>query len=98
MSRSLEHSIISIGIGPSERACRISKPSNFKVPTSNAGGSHQFAEQLRNRLRVRVLGKDFGVAALQRHQFAAGVAVIEDEALGEVGIWKVGHRSGYLNG
>jgi len=49
-------------------------------------GRHQFAEQLRDRFRVRVFGEDFGVAALQRYQFAASVAVIEDEALSEIGI------------
>ncbi|MNX68176.1 hypothetical protein D3C86_993430 [compost metagenome] len=60
-------------------------------------GRHQLAEQLRDRLRVGVFGQDFGVAELQRDQFATGVAVIEDEALGEVVIRVIGHRSGYLN-
>lgn len=47
---------------------------------------HQFAEQLRNRFRIRMFSQDFGVAEFQRNQFAAGIAVIEDEALGVVGI------------
>ena len=45
---------------------------------------HQFAEQLRNRLRIGVFGQDFSVAEFQRNHLATGVAVIEDEALGEV--------------
>ncbi|MNR05108.1 hypothetical protein D3C85_1211170 [compost metagenome] len=57
---------------------------------------HQFAEQLCDRLRIGMFGQDFGIASLQRNQLAAGVAVIEDEALGVVGIRQVGHRSGYL--
>jgi len=44
-----------------------------------------------------VLGEDFGVAALKRYQFAASIAVIEDEALGVIGIREIGHRFGYLN-
>ncbi|MCY1249429.1 hypothetical protein D9M69_563850 [compost metagenome] len=59
-------------------------------------GRHQLAEQLRDRLRVGVFGQDFGVAELQRNQLATGVAVIEDEALCEVVIRVIGHRSGYL--
>ena len=39
ISRSLVHSMVNSGTGPSERACRLSKPSFFWLPTSNAAAA-----------------------------------------------------------
>ncbi|MNZ59148.1 hypothetical protein D3C78_771750 [compost metagenome] len=63
----------------------------FKGADQQRGSRHQLAEQLRDRLRVRMLGQHFGVAALQPDHFTAHIAVVEDEALCVVGIWQIGH-------
>ncbi|MNC30176.1 hypothetical protein D3C75_784520 [compost metagenome] len=59
------------------------------------GSRHQLAEQLRDRLRVRMLGQHFGVAALQPDHFTAYIAVVEDEALGVIGIRQFRHGFGF---
>ncbi|MNN23362.1 hypothetical protein D3C81_1367580 [compost metagenome] len=61
-------------------------------PDQQRGGGHQFAEQCRHGLRVRVTSQHFGIAAVEPHPLTADIAVVEDEALGEIGIRQIAHE------
>ena len=67
------------------------QPVELQGADQQRGGGHQFTEQMLYRLRVVVLGQHLGVAAFQRDHLAAHIAVVEQEALGEIGIWQVAH-------
>ena len=49
-------------------------------------------EQRGHRLGVRVTRQHFGIAALQRNQLAAHIALVEEETLGEICIRQIAHR------
>ncbi|MCY1547434.1 hypothetical protein D9M68_834970 [compost metagenome] len=50
------------------------------------GCGQQFAEQLRDRLRIRVFGQHVLVAFAQANQLTANIGVVEQEALSVIGI------------